>query len=250
MEEVLGHWIEAAPSNHDKVEAWLIFVTTKLCLDRLSRQTSRPDAPQRQSMPSPPPPAQLLEQADDTLVALLCSLDLLPPDERAAYLLHDVFQADYDEIARMLEKNSTVCEQLVRSARIRLGKSSTPALTLIRNTADADFELLRRFASALAEGDLAALKSTLAVSAELVGDGHGRIQRFRHPVYGGDRIVHHLVADSLRYGSSMRMEVTQEHGKWVLSFLLDGELESMLFPDTDGIRIVRLRVQRPDNAMR
>jgi RNA polymerase sigma-70 factor (ECF subfamily) len=191
----------------------------------------------------------LLEQADDVLVALLCSLESLPPDERAAYLLHDVFQADYDEIAQMLQKNSAVCEHLVHSAQLRLGKNNAQTLTLIRNTADADFQLLRRFANALAEGDLAALKTTLAVSVELVGDGHGRIQRFRHPMHGAEQIVHHFMADSLRYGSSMRIELTHENGRWVLDFFLDDELESMLLAETDGAHIVRLDVRRPGDAM-
>jgi DNA-directed RNA polymerase specialized sigma subunit, sigma24 homolog len=250
MKDVLGRWIQAATSNGDKAEAWLILATTRLCLSRLSRQASEPDTLQRKPTSSHPTPARLLEQADDVLVAFLCSLELLTPGERAAYLLHEVFQTDYGEIAQTLQKNSAVCEHLVHSAQIRLGIRGAQALTLIRNAADADFQLLRRFANALAEGDLATLKTTLAVSAELLGDGRGRLQRFRHPLQGGEQIAYHFVADSLRYGSSMRIELIQENGKWALSFFLDDKLESMLLPEIDGARIVRLHVRRPDNAVR
>lgn len=246
MENVLERWTKAASDNRDEAEAWLIFITTRICLarhpDKAFENVRLIPAP---TSTRPPDPAQSLDRSDDVTVALLCSLELLSRDERAAYLLHDVLHADHAEIAQILGKHAATCRQLVRSAQIRLGKRVTQTRTPVRNTAGRDFRLLRRFANALAEGDLATLKSALADSVELDGDGRGKLHRFGDSLRGVDQVVHHFVADSLRYGSSLRIELAQENGRWVLSFLLDGQLESILLPEIDGFQITHLHVRGP-----
>src|SRR5690606_36933905 len=89
-----------------------------------------------------------------------------------------------------------------------------------------------------------ALEATLASNAELVGAGNGKIPRFQTPVFGAKHIVHRFVADSLRYGDSIRMELIVEQMRWVLLFFVDGELGSTVLPEPDGVRILRLHVRR------
>lgn len=249
MQETRARWAQAPPGALRQAEPWLIFVTVRLCLARLPRRALDP-ATLLQGATSVRPVTgdRVEEQADDILIALLCSLELLSPDERIAYLLHKVFRADDSEIAQLLGQSEPACRQLIRSAYLRLGKSG--AQTPPGKAADVDFRLLRRFAFALAEGDIKALEATLASDAELVGDGSGRIPRFLEPVQGARHIVHRFVADSLRYGDSIRMELIVHEARWILLFVVDGELDSALRSENDGLRILRLHVQRPHGDFR
>jgi RNA polymerase sigma-70 factor (ECF subfamily) len=246
-------WHEAPQTALDSAEAWLVTVTTRLAIDRLRAAKVQRDhyvgmwLPEPIITESPDTPEQLLERADDLSVAFLAVLERLAPEARAAFLMREVFDADYDELANMLGKSEAACRQLVHRAKTQL-RDERPRYVVPQET---HLRLLRSFADASASGNFAALKSMLADDAELIGDGGGKVPSFGKPMVGGQRIAQLYLATSLRYKGALRIELAMVNGEWGLLRFVDGMLESVQSFETDGERIVRIHAQRnPDKLAR
>ncbi|VVD60402.1 RNA polymerase subunit sigma-24 [Pandoraea capi] len=233
----------------ENAEAWLVTITTRLSIDRLrAAKTEREHytgvwLPEPVLMAeAPPTPEQVHEFAEDVSVAFLYTLERLSPDARAAFLMRDVFDAEYDDIAQTLEKTPAAVRQLVRRARetLRDGKprESVPRATLHR--------LLTAFADAMQRSDFHALHALLSDNAELIGDGGGKVSAFSSLV-GGKRLAQLFFAGTRRYGDALRVEVALVNGEWALLRFIEGQLESVLAYETDGERLTRILAQRnPD----
>ena len=246
-------WHEAAQERVDSTEAWLVSVTTRLAIDRLrSAKVQREHyvgtwLPEPLLADSPFTPEQIVERADDVSVAFLAMLERLAPESRAAFLLREVFDADYGEVAEALGKSETACRQLVHRAKAQL-QDTRPRYTVPGET---QLRLLRGFADAAGRGDFTSLKAMLADDAQLIGDGGGIVPSFGVPLVGGQRIAQLYLATSLRYPDAVRLEVVVLNGQWGLLRFIDGALESAQSIETDGERIVQIHVQRnPDKLAR
>lgn len=246
-------WHEADQDRLDNTEAWLVSVTTRLAIDRLRTAKIQREhyvgtwLPEPLLSDSPVSPEQVLERADDVSVAFLALLERLAPEARAAYLLREVFDADYGEVAEALGKTEPACRQLVHRAKVQL-QDQRPRYTVARET---QLRLLRGFADAAVRGEFAALKTMLADDAQLIGDGGGKVPSFGVPLVGGQRIAQLYLATSLRYPGLVRFEVVVLNGQWGLLRFIDGALESAQSLETDGERIVRIHTQRnPDKLAR
>ncbi|HEX2011798.1 MAG TPA: RNA polymerase sigma-70 factor [Roseateles sp.] len=246
-------WHETDLERVDNTEAWLVSVTTRLAIDRLrSAKVQREHyvgtwLPEPLMSDSPSSPEQLLERVDDVSVAFMTLLERLAPEARAAYLLREVFDADYGEVAEALGKTEPACRQLVHRAKVQL-QDQRPRYTVARET---QLRLLRGFADAAQRGEFAALKSMLAEDAQLIGDGGGKVPSFGVPLVGGQRIAQLYLATQLRYPGRVRFEVVVLNGQWGLLRFIDGTLESAQSLETDGERILRIHAQRnPDKLAR
>ncbi|UUZ75898.1 RNA polymerase sigma-70 factor [Polaromonas sp. P1(28)-13] len=246
-------WHEADQDHLDNTEAWLVSITTRLAIDRLRTAKIQREhyvgtwLPEPLLSDSPVSPEQVLERADDVSVAFLALLERLAPEARAAYLLREVFDADYGEVAEALGKTEPACRQLVHRAKVQL-QDQRPRYTVARET---QLRLLRGFADAAVRGEFAALKTMLADDAQLIGDGGGKVPSFGVPLVGGQRIAQLYLATSLRYPGLVRFEVVVLNGQWGLLRFIDGALESAQTLETDGERIVRIHAQRnPDKLAR
>jgi RNA polymerase sigma-70 factor (TIGR02957 family) len=242
-------WHEAAPAALDSAEAWLVTVTTRISIDRLrSAKVAREHyigtwLPEPLLSDAPVTPEQVLERADDVSVAFLSLLERLAPEARAAYLMREVFEADYGEVAHTLGKTEAACRQLVSRAKTQL-REERPRYVVPRET---HLRLLRSFAEASMQGDFGALKLMLADDAQLIGDGGGKVPSFGRPLEGGQRIAQLYLATALRCGSGLKVELAMINGEWGLLRFIDGMLESAQSFETDGERIVRIHAQRnPD----
>lgn len=242
-------WHQRPGGELDSAEAWLVTVTTRLAIDRLRAAKVQREAyvgiwlPEPLLTQAPATPEQLRERADDVSVAFLKLLERLSPEARAAFLLREVFDVDYVDIARMLDKTEAACRQLVSRAKAQVS-DDRPRYTVPRET---HLRLLRTFANALTSGDFDALKSLLAESAELIGDGGGKVTSFPGPLVGGQRIAQLFFATELRFKNQQRVELVDMNGQWGLLRYINGALESAQAYETDGNRIVRIYVQRnPD----
>ncbi|MES2945851.1 MAG: RNA polymerase sigma-70 factor [Pseudomonadota bacterium] len=242
-------WHESAPATFDSAEAWLVTVTTRIAIDRLRAAKVQRDnyigiwLPEPMLSESPVTPEQTLERADDVSLAFLSLLERLAPEARAAYLMREVFDADYDEVAHTLGKSEATCRQLVHRAKTQL-REERPRYVVPRET---HLRLLRSFADASTCGDFSAMTSMLADDAELVGDGGGKVPSFGRVLQGGRRIAQLYLATSLRCGSGLQVDLASINGEWGLLRFIDGELESVQSFETDGQRIVRIHAQRnPD----
>ena len=151
---------------------------------------------------SPPTPEQVHERSSDVSVALLSLLERLSPEARAAFLLRDVFEVGYPEIADVLGKTEATVRQIVHRAKEHLREG--PARYAV--SPESHIRIVQRFAQAMARGEFKIMKAMLAETAELVGDGGGKVLSFPKPLLGGQRIAQLFYASNLRYKNELRID--------------------------------------------
>jgi RNA polymerase sigma-70 factor (ECF subfamily) len=246
-------WHEADKSGFDSAEAWLVTVVTRLSIDRLRAAKVQREhyigawMPEPTLTESPDTPEESLARADNISVAFLAVLERLAPEARAAFLMREVFDADYDEVALTLGKSEAACRQLVHRAKAQV-QEARPRFQVSRETHQ---RLLRAFADAAARGSLQDLKALMAEDVELIGDGGGKVQTFSKILRGSQRLAQLYFALWRRMGAAVRMELVDINGEPGLLRFVDGELESAQTFEIEGERIVRIRAQRnPDKLAR
>ena len=183
-------WLRARQDEHADVRsarAYLTTIVTRLCIDHLrSAERTRMEYP-GPWLPEPlaAPNQESAELASSLTTAFLVLLEHLAPTERAVFLLREVFELDYDEIARSVSKSEANTRQILTRARGRL-RDSRPRFTVSpRESA----EIVRRFRHACVTGNVEELMAVLHTDAELVADGGGKAAAATRPVLGADRIT-------------------------------------------------------------
>ena len=250
QEAFLRRWqADEAPQSD---EAWLVSVTTRLAIDRLRRAATERAAYEGQWLPEPvllAPPDRDAELADDLSLAFLLLLERLAPEERAAFLLREVFGAEYAEIARTLEKSEAACRQIVHRAKERIRRdrprSEVPP--------DARERVARRFIEALRAEDQDGVLALLTVDAMVVADGGGRMPALRELQQGAARIAQLLIGferkgrvELERRGTKLEYEVAWLNGEPAVLTLVAGRLLFATVLHLQGERIAGLyRVMNP-----
>ena len=217
-------------ADHDRIEspeAWLVTTTTRLALDRLRRLKTERDAYVGPWLPDPivgavsatAPPDQHLDLADDLSMAFLTLLERLAPEERAAFLLHDVFEVDYRAIASVIGRTEAACRQVVHRARERVrGERKRFDTTEAAKTA-----LLARFLAAVEARDEQALLALFAPDASWTADGGGKTAAAPRPILGADRIARLVIGLRERFSQAgWRFETAVVNGETGLC-VLDGQ---------------------------
>ncbi|UPG87482.1 RNA polymerase sigma-70 factor [Luteibacter aegosomatis] len=254
VQDIWLSWHGTDPSSIDNAEAWLVAATTRRAIDRLRSARARREHYVGIWLPEPvltdegTTPEDLEELASDVSVAFLTLLERLAPEARAAFLLREVFDTDYADIARMLGKSEAACRQLVHRAKAQVQDGRPRSTVTARERHPV---LMRRFASALASGDLHAIRDMLAGDAVLMSDGGGKVNSFPEPMVGGARIAQLFYAPHLRKDRELRIELALVNGQWAVLRYFDDVLESVQSYETDGEKIVAVYVQRnPDKLAR
>ncbi len=249
-------WQGAEPAVPEIREprAYLARIVTRLCLDRLKSARARREEYVGTWLPEPLVEEPSAEQrvADDLSVALLVTLERLSPLERAAFLLHDVFDMDYGEIAGMLDRSEPAVRQLAARGREHVRGSRDAARTHARPTAEAETRLMGAFVTALATGDTHALATLLAQDAVLYSDGGGKRRAALNPIYGADKITRFLQG-TLRKGGPLpttdAMTPARINGlPGLVVRMVDGP--ETLSIETDGERIVAIYIVRNPDKLR
>lgn len=253
VQDVWLRWDAAARESIDNAEAWLVAVTTRLSIDHLRVAKMQRERyrgvwlPEPEITGFPATPEEIAERTDDVSVAFLMLLERLTPEARAAFLLREIFDADYHEVAAAIGKTEAACRQLVSRAKAQLRDERT-RYTVPRET---HHRLLQMFAQALERGDFPAINALLAEDAMLIGDGGGKVPSFPKPMVGGRRIAQLFYASARRYGSELGIKLAELNGQWALLRFIGGKLESAQLFETDGERIGRIFVQlNPDKLAR
>jgi RNA polymerase sigma-70 factor (TIGR02957 family) len=246
VQDVWLRWHAADRGTIENGEAWLVAVTTRMSIDRLRAAKVQREyytgiwLPEPEMTDSPTTPEQAKERADEVSVAFLLVLERLTPEARAAFLLREVFDADYAEVAQAIGKSEAACRQLVSRAKAQL-RDERPRYAVSRET---HRRLLAGFAQAIECGDFHAINALLCEDATLIGDGGGKVTSFPKPMVGGRRIAQLFYASYLRFRSGMQFKLVLLNGQWALLRYFEGQLESAQSFETDGDRIVRIHVQR------
>jgi RNA polymerase sigma-70 factor (ECF subfamily) len=191
--------------DRDKVSdprAFLMTTTTRLCLDMLTSARARREEYVGSWLPEPVldtaalAPDSRAELAEDLSIALLLILDQLSPLERAAFLLHDVFDFAFSEVATALERSESACRQLAARGRAHVREVRPRGVTRPAPSGGIDTkhaQLMSAFAAATQSGDLKALMQLLAHDVRIVTDGGGKVRAALNVIEGADRAAQFLV---------------------------------------------------------
>ena len=242
-------WNAADRQALQSAEAWLVTVATRLALDRLRAAKVQREAYPGEWLPEPivelddETPERIVERADQLSLAFLHLLERLGPEERAAYLLRQAFDYDYDEIAAMLEKSESAVRQSVHRATERL-RLDRPRFDVPR---EQHLQLLQRFVAAASTGDRASIRALLADDVAAIGDGGGKVPTFAGGLHGGDRVTNLYWALHLRLGERLGYRIATVNGRPGLLRYVDGQLESAQDIVIEDGRIVAFYIVRnPD----
>jgi RNA polymerase sigma-70 factor (ECF subfamily) len=177
--------------------------TTRICLDQLRSARSRREEYVGPWLPDPVVDAAALapdsqtELAEDLSVALMLALDRLSPLERAAFLLRDVFDYSFAEVARALGRSEVACRQLAARARVHVRTTRpdprSPSSDGSTPESDRHAELVSAFVSATRSGDLSSLMGLLTRDARIVSDGGGKVAAALNVIEGADHVARFLV---------------------------------------------------------
>jgi RNA polymerase sigma-70 factor (ECF subfamily) len=242
----------AAAENVGNAEALLVTIVTRLCLDQLKSARSRREAYVGPWLPEPVFDAESLsaeaatQLADDLSFALLLSLDRLSPPERAAFLLHDVFDRPFAEVAETLGRSEAACRQLATRARRAVREDQPPPAS-----SDNHERLLGAFCQAAASGDVTALADLLREDAIAITDGGGHKQAALNPIRGADKIIRFLIGiGSKNAGRDIRAEPTTINGSTGVLVYLEGEVDHTLSLAIDCEKIVAIYIVRNPDKLR
>jgi RNA polymerase sigma-70 factor, ECF subfamily len=173
-------------------KAYLATVTTRLAIDRLRSARARREVYPGQWLPEPivgDESVRHAETADSLSLAFLHLLEQLSPVERAVFLLREVFEYPYDEVARIVGKSPDNCRQILARAR-RHVEEGRRRFDVSREERD---EVARRFLAAWEEGDTDALVELLSADATVYGDGGGKAPSMPTPLVGAERVARALI---------------------------------------------------------
>jgi RNA polymerase sigma-70 factor (ECF subfamily) len=234
-------------------EAFLVTIVTRLCLDRLKSAKAQREVYVGPWLPEPVFDAEGLsaesatELADDLSFALLLALDRLSPMERAAFLLHDVFDTPFSEVAAMLDRTEAACRQLASRAR-RAVRDERPAPTA---TPDSHARLLQAFSDAVASGNVVQLAELLREDAVAITDGGGRKFAARNPIIGADKVARFFIGLAGKIaGQDVRIEPAVINGAVGALLYLDGELDLTLSMAISGEKIAAIYIVRNPDKLR
>jgi RNA polymerase sigma-70 factor (ECF subfamily) len=189
-------WLRWADVDHAEVRdprAYLVRIVTRQALNRLRTLVRRREEYVGEWLPEPlltsPDVAADVELAESLSIAMLTVLETLGPAERAVFVLRDVFDTPYDEIAEAVGKSPAAVRQIAHRARehIAARRPRVPVSTTEQQ------EVVNRFLAAVRHGDLEGLLDVLAPDVVAVADGGGLVGAARHPVEGSERVAGLLI---------------------------------------------------------
>jgi RNA polymerase sigma-70 factor (ECF subfamily) len=249
LQDAYLRWHGGAPYDLRSPEAWLVTTVTRLCIDRLRAARTEREQYVGPWLPEPllgdtAPAADARAELSSSLsIAFLVVLEQLEPDERAAFLLHEVFETDYGEIAEILGKSEAACRQIVSRARKRV-RGQRPRAQV---SDAARRSVLERFASAIQTQDKAALLELVAEKASWTSDGGGRARAARKAIRGRERVVRFALGVLGRHTDDFAFEMTSVNAEPALAVHAEGRLFSVITVRTDGMRILDVyTVLNPD----
>ena len=240
VQDAYLRWHRAATEDIRSVEAWLVTVVTRLSIDRLRQAKLERESYVGPWLPEPlveseaPPADAASELASSLSVAFLVVLERLAPEERAAFLLHEVFETGYGEIAQILGKSEAACRQIVTRARKRVHEERPR----VQVSEEARTTLLNRFVQAILTNDKDGMMALLATDAAWISDGGGKARAALHPVMGSDAVTRFVLAVIGKHAHHATFQHVSVNGEGGLALYFEGQLISVMSIRTDGERIL------------
>ena len=242
VQEALIRWMRKDRSEIREPEAFLRTIVTRLCLDHLKSARYL-----RETYIGPwlPDPVLDEDESEDVTLPLMLALERLSPLERAAFLLHDVFGATFDEVATTIGRDTAACRQLASRARVHVRKARPRFAVEKRH----GLAIAHAFFEASRSGDVAALGAMLANDVSMHSDGGGKRPALVRPIFGSRPVLqlHKALATMFRKKGSqlVRMQFINALPGFI-TLEADGELQTTAL-EIANERIVGIYVMRnPD----
>jgi RNA polymerase sigma-70 factor (ECF subfamily) len=246
VQEAYLRWHQAPADEIRSPEAWLVTVVTRLCIDRLRSAAAERETYPGMWLPEPlfgESPDEQVELASNLSMAFMILLERLAPAERAAFLLRDVFDCPYSEIARIIGKSEAACRQIVSRARERVRRDQPR----FEASEEDRLRLMEKFATAIDANDEQTLLALFAEDATLTSDGGGKTPAARNVIRGPERITRLFLAVARKLKGRVTRSLLPINGEPGLVTYIDGRPVSALSFVTDGARIHALyNVLNPD----
>ncbi len=270
LQDAWLRWQAADRSQIAAPKAFLTRVVTRLCLDHAKSARARREVYTGPWLPEPSAdlacasasphadPEAAMELANDLSMALLLVLERLSPLERAAFLLHDVFDLPFGEIAQLLESTPEACRKLASRAREHV-RAEKPAREV---PAEAAARFFDGFYRAMQAGDISGLAAMLAEDAVLIADGGGKKIAALAPIAGREKIIRFFagLADKFGLPGPERLFRTPLNGgdgliveepdgsiqAWCLDWTPDGRIAAIyLLRNPDKLARLEKRIHKP-----
>lgn len=254
VQDAYLRWHAADRTGIENARAWLSTAVTRLSLDRLKAARHRRETYVGAWLPDPliddmalaTQPPETLDR--DISMALMLALERLSPLERAAFLLHDIFDMEYGEVARALGCGEDACRQLASRARKHV-RNARPRYPVAPETGR---PVAEAFLAASHSGDAGRLKELLTADAILMTDGGGRKPAALNPILGMDRIQRFFTGLARKHNGGMPLwhQAITINGQpgWAM-VAPDGTLQTQAFEITDG-RITAVYITRNPDKLR
>jgi RNA polymerase sigma-70 factor (ECF subfamily) len=219
---------QAAPqADIRSLKSYLSTIVTRLCLDHLKSARARREEYIGPWLPEPiltgdgsMAALQRVEQRETIATAFMILLEALNPQERAVFLLREVFEYEYAEIAQMLGQSAANCRQIFHRARARVAERR-PRFEPSRET---QRRLIERFLLACQQGDMAALTDALAEDVVSWSDGGGKVSAARRPVLGRQNVARLLLGLIGKAPADLRAEIADVNGAPAILLFYGGKL--------------------------
>lgn len=227
-------------------KAYLSKMVTNLCLDQLKSAQAQREVYVGPWLPEPLPtvePAARLDVVDNLSMAFLVLLEKLTPPERAVFLLHEVFDYSYPEIAEIVGKDQATCRQLLHRAKQHM----TAHRPRFSSTPEEQQTFMLKFMGAIGEGDVDGLVSLLAEDVTAWGDGGGKVSAARRPIIGRDAVARFMMGLRRLFTPEMTLETTVMNACPALIIRENGVVRTVMVFELDGGILRNLRsVVNPD----
>ncbi len=218
LQDAYLRWHAATEGRADSIHAprtYLCTLVTNICIDHLRSAKVRRETYVGVWLPEPlvasdatPEPDATAELDETISLAFLLLLERLTPTERAIFLLHDVFEYNYNEIAAMLRKSAENCRQIAHRAQQSLA-AQRPRFDPDRGMQQ---RLIERFAAACASGDMHGLIGLLSEDIVLHSDGGGKVQAALKPIFGPEKVARMLIKLAAKFPADMRATLARVNG--------------------------------------
>jgi RNA polymerase sigma-70 factor, ECF subfamily len=249
LQEAYLKWHQANADEIETPEAWLVTIVTRLSIDRL-RKASReretyigPWLPEPLAVSAAPSPEEELELASNLSLAFMVLLERLSPVERAAFLLHDIFDCGYADIARIVGKTETASRQLIHRARERVRREKTRFEASDQDRA----KLIKKFTAAAYAGDEKTLLSLFSDEISMMSDGGGKVTAARKIVRGKAKMARLFAISGTKYGAAFADIPYPINGELGILTFYEGKIfAATTFDIEDGKIAAVYRVMNPD----
>lgn len=196
VQEAYLRWERASDEEVRSPKSYLSTIVTRLSIDQLRKEKARREVYTGSWLPEPlmtshnPNLTSTVELAESLSVAFLLLLETLAPVERAVFLLREVFDYEYVEVAEIVGKSEANCRQIVRRAQAHL-RERRPRFPVSREHQE---QMIQSFVRACSEGDMDGLVNLLTHDIVFTTDGGGKVQAALNPIYGIDKVARFIFA--------------------------------------------------------